>query len=127
MDGMIDCAKACLEHGIPVGLGNDVGCPFVLHYNFWRELCCYHKYIGASNRDSLHAATLGNAKIVGIDSETGSIEKGKSADMIVVRDNPLNDLSALRNVSMVIIKGKRIRNPRVKRMKEVDVLFDRYL
>ncbi len=127
MDGMIDCAKACLEHGIPVGLGNDVGCPFVLHYNFWRELCCYHKYIGASNRDSLHAATLGNAKIVGIDSETGSIEKGKAADMIVVRDNPLNDLSALRNVSMVIIKGKRIRNPRVKRMKEVDVLFDRYL
>ena len=127
MDGMIDCAKTCLEHGIPVGLGNDVGCPFVLHYNFWRELCCYHKYIGASNRDSLHAATLGNAKIVGIDSETGSIEKGKSADMIVVRDNPLNDLSALRNVSMVIIKGKQIRNPRVKRMKEVDVLFDRYL
>ena len=127
MDGMIDCARTCLKHGIPVGLGNDVGCPFVLHYNFWRELCCYHKYIGASNRDTLHAAALGNAKIVGIDSETGSIEKGKSADMIVVRDNPLNDLSALRNVSMVIIKGKRIRNPRVKRMKEVDVLFDRYL
>lgn len=127
MDGMIDCAKACLERGIPVGLGNDVGCPFVLHYNFWRELCCYHKYVGASNRDTLHAATLGNAKIVGIDAETGSIEKGKSADMIVVRDNPLDDLSALQNVSMVIIKGKRIRNPRVKRMKEVDVLFDRYL
>ena len=127
MDGMIDCAKACLEHGIPVGLGNDVGCPFVLHYNFWRELCCYHKYIGASNRDSLHAATLGNAKIVGIDSETGSIEKGKSADLIVVRDNPLDDLAALRNVSMVIMKGKRILNPKVKRMKEVDDLFDRYL
>ena len=127
MDGMIDCAKACLEHGIPVGLGNDVGCPFVLHYNFWRELCCYHKYIGASNRDSLHAATLGNAKIVGIDSETGSIEKGKSADLIVVKDNPLDDLSALRNVSMVIMKGKRIHNPKVKRMKDVDALFDRYL
>ena len=127
MDGMIDCARTCLKHGIPVGLGNDVGCPFVLHYNFWRELCCYHKYIGASNRDTLHAATLGNAKIVGIDSETGSIEKGKSADLIVVRDNPLDNLSALRNVSMVIMKGKRIHNPRVKRMKAVDALFDRYL
>ena len=127
MDGMIDCAKACLEHGIPVGLGNDVGCPFVLHYNFWRELCCYHKYIGASNRDTLHAATLGNAKIVGIDTETGSVEKGKSADLIVVQDNPLDNLSALRNVSMVIMKGKRIHNPKVKRMKEVDALFDRYL
>lgn len=127
MDGMIDCARTCLKHGIPVGLGNDVGCPFVLHYNFWRELCCYHKYIGASNRDTLHAATLGNAKIVGIDSETGSIEKGKSADLIVVRDNPLDDLNALRNVSMVVMKGKRIHNPKVKRMKEVDALFDRYL
>ena len=127
MDGMIDCAKTCLEHGIPVGLGNDVGCPFVLHYNFWRELCCYHKYIGASNRDTLHAAALGNAKIVGIDSETGSIEKGKSADLIVIQDNPLDDLSALRNVKMVIMKGKRIHNPKVKRMKDVDALFDRYL
>lgn len=38
MDGIIACAKACRENGIPVGLGNDTGCPFVLHYNFWREL-----------------------------------------------------------------------------------------
>ena len=127
MDGMIDCAKACLENGIPVGLGNDVGCPFVLHYNFWRELCFYHKYIGASNRDALYAATLGNAKIVGIDSETGSIEKGKSADMIVVQGNPLEDLSVLRNVSEVIMKGKRIREPKIKRMNAVDSLFDRYM
>ena len=124
---MIDCAKACLANGIPVGLGNDVGCPFVLHYNFWRELCFYHKYIGASNRDALYAATLGNAKIVGIDSETGSIEKGKSADMIVVQGNPLEDLSVLRNVSEVIMKGKRIREPKIKRMNAVDSLFDRYM
>ena len=67
------------------------------------------------------------AKIVGIDSETGSIEKGKSADLIVVKDNPLDDLNALKNVSMVIMKGKQIHNPKVKRMKEVDALFDRYL
>ena len=127
MDGMIDCAKTCLEHGIPVGLGNDVGCPFVLHYNFWRELCFYHKYVGATNRDTLYAATLGNAKIVGIDAETGSIEAGKSADMIVVQNDPLDNLSALRDVSMVIMKGKQIRNPKVKRRDDVDALYDRYL
>ena len=127
MDGMIDCAKACVSHGIPVGLGNDVGCPFVLHYNFWRELCCYHKYVGASNRDTLYAATLGNAKIVGIDSETGSIEPGKSADLIVVRGNPLDDLSVLRSVLMVVMKGKRLRDLKVKRMKDVDALYDRYM
>ena len=127
MDGIIDCARACVEHGIPVGLGNDVGCPFVLHYNFWRELCYFHKYIGASNVDTLHRATLGNAAIAGIDLETGSIEAGKAADMIVVPANPLEDLSVLRNVSMVIAGGNLIRNPKVKRMRSVDELLDRYM
>ena len=127
MDGMIACARACVENGIPVGLGNDTGCPFVLHYNFWRELCYYHKYIGVSNKDTLYTATLGNAVIAGIDNETGSIEKGKAADMIVVQNDPLEDLSVLRNVSMVIARGKLIRHPKVKRMKDVDDLLDRYM
>ena len=65
--------------------------------------------------------------IAGIDKETGSIEKGKSADMIVIKDDPLEDLSVLRNVSMVMIKGKLIRHPKVKRMKDVDDLLDRYM
>ena len=127
MDGIIECARTCRENGIPVGLGNDVGCPFIVHYNFWRELCYYHKYVGASNEETLHTATMGNAQIAGIDNETGSLEKGKSADLIVVKENPLEDLTALRNVSMVMVRGKLIRNPKVKRMKYVDDLLDRYM
>ncbi len=83
--------------------------------------------MGVSERDALYHATLGNAKIVRIDSETGSIEKDKFADMIVVKSNPLEDLTVLRNVSMVITKGKMIKNPKVKRMKKVDELLDRYM
>lgn len=127
MDGIIECARTCRENGIPVGLGNDVGCPFIVHYNFWRELCYYHKYVGASNEETLHTATMGNAQIAGIDNETGSLEKGKSADLIVVKENPLEDLTALRNVSMVMVRGQLIRNPKVKRMKYVDDLLDRYM
>ena len=120
-------ARACRDNGIPVGLGNDVGCPFILHYNFWRELYYYHKYVGASNRETLYTATLGNAGLAGIAGETGSIEKGKSADLIVVKQNPLDDLTALRNVSMVMVRGDLIRNPKVKRMKHVDDMLDRYM
>ena len=127
MDGIIECARTCRENGIPVGLGNDVGCPFIVHYNFWRELCYYHKYVGASNEEALHTATMGNAQIAGIDKETGSLEKGKSADLIVVKENPLEDLTVLRNVSMVMVRGRLIRNPKVKRMKYVDDLLDRYM
>jgi imidazolonepropionase-like amidohydrolase len=80
-----------------------------------------------SNKDTLYTATLGNAKIVGIDKETGSIEKGKSADMIVAKGDPLEDLSVLRNVSAVMIKGKLIRDPQIRKMTEVDDLLDKYM
>ena len=127
MDGVIECAKTCLENGIPVGLGNDVGCPFVVNYNFWRELCYFHKFIGVSNRFALYSATLNNAKILGIDDITGSIEEGKSADMIVVRRNPLEDLSALRNVSMVTFRGNLFRHPKVKKIAGIDKVLDKYM
>lgn len=37
-EGIIDCAKAALANDIPVVLGNDVGCPWITQYDFWREL-----------------------------------------------------------------------------------------
>ena len=127
LDGVIECTKKCMENDIPVGLGSDTGCPFIVHYNFWRELVYFHRYIGGPRSEALYRATLGNARAVGIDGETGSIETGKCADLIVVKDNPLEDLSALRNVSMVMARGRLIRNPTFKRMKEVDEVLDRYM
>ena len=127
MDGAISGARRCLEEGIPVGIGNDVGCPFITHYNFWRELCYFHRYVGASRGETLHLATLGNARILGLDEHVGSIECGKSADMIVVRGNPLDDLAALRDVAMVMTRGRLIRHPHVKRMREIDRALDRYM
>lgn len=127
LEGMIDCARECIENDIPVGLGSDVSCPFIVHYNFWRELCYFSKYIGRSAQETLHRATAGNAEIAGIGRETGSIEVGKCADMIVVNDDPLSDLASLRNVSMVIARGHLIRRPRHKQMKAIDRLLDKYM
>lgn len=127
LDGIIDCAKTCIENDIPVGLGSDVSCPFVVHYNFWRELCFFNKYIDRSAIETLHRATAGNAVIAGIGHETGTIEAGKCADMIVVRDDPLADLAALRSVSMVIARGRLIRRPRHKQIKAIDRVLDKYM
>ena len=47
--------------------------------------------------------------------------------MIVVKENPLENLATLRNVSMVIANGNLICEPRHKQMKEIDELLDRYM
>ena len=126
-EGIVECSKDALASGIPVALGNDVGCPWVSQYDFWRELVYFHKYVGVSNRFALHTATQGNARLAGIDHVTGTVEKGKCADLIVTENDPLEDLCALRNVKMVMAGGNLITNPKVKRNKTVDTELDKFL
>lgn len=125
--GIIECAKACLANDIPVGLGTDTGCPYITHYDMWRELVYFHKYCGVSNQFALYTATKRNAEIAKIDHLTGTIEQGKCADLIVTKENPLDDLTALRNVDMVIARGNLIAHPKVKKMPEVERELDKFL
>lgn len=126
-EGIIDCAKAALANDIPVVLGNDVGCPWITQYDFWRELYYFHKYVGVSNAFALYTATKHSAEMAGIDDITGSIEKGKCADMIVTSQNPLEDLRALRHVDMVIANGILIRDPKIKKKTQVEAELDKFI
>ena len=126
-EGIIAMAKENLKNGIPVGLGTDTACPYVTQYDMWRELCYYAKFCGVSNAFALYSATLLNAELAGIGGETGSIERGKRAEMIVVRKNPLEDLRALRTPEMVIMGERLIRAPRVKKNPEVEAELDKWL
>ena len=126
-EGIIDCAKAAIANDIPVVLGNDVGCPWITQYDFWRELYYFHKYVGVSNAFALYTATCRGAEMAGIGDITGTLEPGKCADMIVVGKNPLEDLRVLRNVDMVIAQGKVIRAPKVKEKQIVETELDKFL
>lgn len=126
-EGIIDCAKACLENGIPVGLGTDTGCPYITHYDMWREIYYFAKYCGVSNAFALYSGTLGNAAILGLDKEIGSIAPGKCADMIVTKGNPLEDLSCLRDVSMVVARGKIVDISGLKKYEAVERELDKFI
>lgn len=65
--------------------------------------------------------------MAGIDDETGSIEVGKSADMIVTKDNPLDDLLALRHIESIIMRGQRIDHPTNKINEQVKTELDKFL
>ena len=127
LDGIVAGAKAALENNIPVGLGTDTACPFVTHYDMWRELEYFHKYVGVSRTFALYTATKRNAEIAGIGDETGSVEIGKSADFIVADRNPLDGFAALRELHMVVMKGRVFEKPKVKKNEVCERELDKAL
>lgn len=122
--GIVQCAKECLKNGVRLGLGTDAGCPYTTHYDTWRELEYFHHYLGISREEALYLGTLNNAEIIEKDSETGSIEVGKSADFIVTSKNPLEGFDALRKLDMVSLRGNIINNPEPKRSEEAEKALD---
>lgn len=123
---MISGSKTALENNIAVGLGTDTGCPYTTHYNMWRELHYYKTRVGVSPEFALYSATLNNAKILGIDHITGSIEVGKCADILVSEANPLEDFRNISQPFMVIARGKIYKNPVIKKYEKCEAELDKY-
>ena len=126
-EGIIECAKAALANNIPVVLGNDVGCPWITQYDFWRELYYFHKFVGVSNAFALYTATSRSAELAGLGDVTGTVAAGKCADLIVTAENPLDDLRALRRVEQVIARGRLYAHPKFRERKNVTAELDKYL
>ena len=126
-ENMKACANRCLAEGITVGLGTDTGCPYITHYDMWRELVYFVKCCHVTPQFALHTATMINAEIAGISDETGSIDEGKSADFMVVEKDPLTDLTTLRKPLMVSLRGKMIEDPKVKKFPQVEEALDQLM
>ncbi len=125
--GIINCAKTCLEQGIPVGLGTDTGCPFITHYDMWREVNYFHKFCGVSNAFALHTATAVNAGLLGLGDVTGTVEVGKCADLLITVGNPMEDLRALRYPHMVMARGQLVRDLKVKKDPAIEEELDKFM
>lgn len=65
---------------------------------------------GISPSETLRIATINGAKALKIDQEHGSIEKGKSGDLVIIKGNPLANIRNTRNISQVVKAGV-IHNP----------------
>ena len=126
-EGIIECAKAALANNIPVVLGNDVGCPWITQYDFWRELYYFHKFVGVSNAFALYTATGRSAELAGLGDVTGTVAAGKCADLIVTAENPLDDLRALRHVEQVMARGRLYAHPKFRERKNVTAELDKFL
>ena len=94
-----------IDSNATMGMGIDSGTPMNFHTEaLWREMKA-HVDVGMSPQRAISAATRINAQILGKGSELGTIEPGKLADIIVVRGNPLFDITALSHVEVVVKEG----------------------
>jgi len=119
MKGMILALQKAYKEGLRISCGTDASVPYSTQYEVWKELKYYLKYTEMTPQEAIFIATKGNAENIGIDDATGSIEVGKSADLIVVPGNPLERIDYLGEVSKVIIRGHLIKHPKVKKIKKL--------
>lgn len=124
LESMLAGIRTATEHDIPFGIGTDSAVTYVTHANFWRELDFLVRYGNLTPTQALEAATITNARILGIDDETGSIDVGKSADLVVLDENPLESMRALRTPHAVLMRGHLIEHPEIDRIAEIDAQLD---
>jgi cytosine/adenosine deaminase-related metal-dependent hydrolase len=97
---MIEFVGRLHAAGVPMVAGTDNIAGFTLH----RELELYVK-AGLTPGEAIRIATENGARYTGLSAETGTIERGKLADLILVDGDPTQNISDIRRVSLVITRG----------------------
>jgi imidazolonepropionase-like amidohydrolase len=91
--------------GIPIATGTDAGNPLTLHGpSIFTEMEAM-RHAGLSATDVLLATTRDAARAMGRGQELGTLEKGRSADLIIVPGDPTHDLGVLRKTQIVMRSG----------------------
>ncbi|WP_295669707.1 amidohydrolase family protein [uncultured Mucilaginibacter sp.] len=91
------------KSGVKIAFGTDAG--VFAHGKNYLEFG-YMVDAGMPPMDAIKAATTSAADLLGISDKTGSITKGKLADIIAVEGDPLTDIKTMKNVSFVMKDGK---------------------
>ncbi len=94
-------AKAYKE-GVKIAFGTDAG--VFAHGKNYKEFE-YMVEAGMPAMEAIKSATMNAADLLGISDRTGSIEKGKSADIIAVNGDPIKDIKVLSAMSFVMKEG----------------------
>jgi imidazolonepropionase-like amidohydrolase len=93
------------QAGVIIAAGNDGGTPKNPHHDMLTELRLMVEF-GVPVVEAIRAGTWGSARAIGIENETGTIEIGKWADLVVLDGDPMTDIYAVGRVEMVVQGGK---------------------
>ncbi|MDX2379425.1 MAG: amidohydrolase family protein [Acidimicrobiia bacterium] len=94
-----ESARMIQQAGGTLGMGGDYGFAWNPHGQYAKELSFFVDYVGFSPLETLVCGTRNGAKIMGIDKETGTLEAGKLADLLIVEGDVLADIALLEDQS----------------------------
>ncbi len=111
-DSMYRVIPRALELGVPIAVGTDAGAFGVPHGCNAMELELLTT-IGMSPMQAIVAATRAGAELLGRAGSIGTLEKGKLADLLIIRGDPLHDIRLLQekeNILVVMKEGRIVVN-----------------
>lgn len=95
--------------GVKIAFGSDAG--VFPHGQNGREFA-YMVEAGMPAMEAIKSATIDAADLCGLSADVGTIEAGKTADLVGVRSDPARDISELQRVAFVLRAGKIAKNER---------------
>jgi imidazolonepropionase-like amidohydrolase len=110
-DTSADNLLRAYQHGVPLVTGSDAGTTLVVHGpTVQREVELWVR-VGIPAAVALAAATHNAAQLLHAENRIGSIRQGSDADLLLVDGNPLEDVTAIERISLVIFKGELVDRP----------------
>lgn len=93
--------KQAHHRGLLIAMGTDAGTPFNNHGDNAQELERMVAF-GMTPMEAIIASTSSAARLIGIQDQVGTIERGKEADLLLIDGNPLRKIDLLRDRSRIV-------------------------
>ena len=118
--------------GVKIAVGTDAGNPFTFHGASLMEELKYMKEAGLTEKEIIYCAYITSAEAVGLKDEIGQIKEGFRASLLLLSENPLDDINNFKNIDHLILRGKILNmekllkaiNPENKRYKPKSDMVD---
>ena len=98
--------KGMNKAGVPLMVGTDLTVPGIIPgYSVHEEMAIWQE-VGIAPADVLRSATIVPVRFMGLDKRLGTIAEGKTASMVLVKANPLDDIRNAEKIEGVFLRGR---------------------
>ena len=108
---MFEIFGACCELGLEPVCGTDAGTGGTRFDETWLELALMVERAGRTSAEAIRSATRSAAACLGLEDETGALSVGMSADIVALRENPLETIRAYGCPRGLISQGEVVQLP----------------